>query len=231
MPIPHRIRRRIDPPTRPALLTGTSSEYLGRRPLPRILRERPIVVVLGPAGVGKTTVAMRLATQDQEPDRRGRIGEIVHLDTAAVQNALVERVATRRWPDRLVEAKALVLDGPVWLRNRPAAVGALKELLLARAEAGRRTLVCQSDDDCSIDVLMAAMETGVMAVVGLRYPKGTRGRLRFARRVCDDLHVPRTAARGTDLLEPWGYAMVIARLSEWKAAHPTPVGRRATLGG
>jgi len=45
----------------PAFITGTSSEFMGRKPLPRVLRQRRITVVLGPEGVGKSTVARALA--------------------------------------------------------------------------------------------------------------------------------------------------------------------------
>lgn len=183
---------------KPALLTGTSSEYLGKRALPRILRERSIVVMLGPEGSGKTSVARRLAG-------RGHL----YLDTRDTQNALVDFVAKHRWHEDLVRAEALVLDGPAWLRNRPAAVNAFCELIRRRQHHGRRTFVCQIDSDGSVEELIAAMEPGSLVVIGLRFPKGARGRLRFARRMCDQLDLPRAAARGTDQLEPWGYARVI----------------------
>jgi hypothetical protein len=190
--------------TTPALITGTSSEFLGRRALPRILDERPVTLLLGPPGVGKSSVAQRIA---------GEAGSwIERLDTRGLQEALVARVAARGWDARWIEAEALVVDGPVWLRNRPAAVAAVCELLCARSAAGRRTIVCQSEQDGSIEALMDAMEAGSLAVVGLRFPKGERGRLRFARRICDDLGIARAAARGTDTLEPWGYAAVVGHL-------------------
>ena len=193
---------------RPALLTGTSSEYLGRRPLPRIVQERSIVFVLGPNGVGRTSVAERLASAPMIG--RVPLGEVLRLDAAMVQNALVERVALRRWPDRLVEARSLILDGPCWLRSRPAAVDALIELLIARLLDGRRTVLCQSDDDGSLDVLLGAITPGTAAVIGLRFPKGPRGRLRFARRVCDEAGVPRSMARTASEIEPWSYDAAIA---------------------
>ncbi len=208
MPVPRRhAPPRGDVCSRPALLTGTSSEYLGRRALPKILRERPVVVVLGPSGVGKTCVAHRVAAPD---------GSALVLGAREVQEALVERVAQRGWSERLLTVRALVLDGPVWLRNRPAAVDALCELLYARSDAGFRTLVCQGTSDASVEELMGRMPAGSLAVIGLRFPKGSRGRLRFARRACDELAIPRTAARSTDLIEPWGYARVMAALQEWK---------------
>src|SRR5436190_8671872 len=46
-------RRRAEP----ALVSGTSGEFLGRKPLPRSVATRPALFIFGPAGVGKTSVA------------------------------------------------------------------------------------------------------------------------------------------------------------------------------
>ena len=187
----------------PAFITGTSSEYLGKRPLPRVLRGRRAVFVLGPSGVGKSSVARRIAGP-----------RALTLDTREVQNALVEQVALGGWSAELLDAPELILDGPVWLRHRPAAVEALRDLLKTRARGGHRTLVCQLDSDGSIHEVVAEMEPGSVVVMGLRYPKGPRGRLRFARRMCDAIDLPRTAARGTDIIDPWGYDAVVEMLAE-----------------
>jgi hypothetical protein len=198
----------------PALLAGTSSEYLGRRPLPRILRERKVVFVLGPEGVGKTCVAQRIADPWHGSDAAAT--EAIVLDTPHLNDALIDCVRECGWTDRILRARAVILDGPVWLKNRPGAVSALSDLLRLRAEAGLRTCVCQDDADGSVRLLMDRLPSGSYAVIGLRFPKGERGRLRFARRACDELGLPRTAARGTELLEPGGYERVVQHLLEVK---------------
>lgn len=161
--------------------------------------------ILGPDGSGKSSVARRLAGP-----------EALVLSTRELQDALVEQVAARLWSTDVLAAPVLVLDGPVWLRNRPATVSALTGLLCARLDAGRRTLVCQSDRDGSVHLLLDVTPAGSVVVLGLRMPTGRRGRMRFARRMCDRMGLPREAARGTGVLEPWTYARVIDHLRAWQ---------------
>lgn len=193
--------------TRPALLTGTSTEYLGLRPLPRVLVERPHVVVLGPPASGKTTVAQRLAG----PGAR-------YLDRHATQNALVHQVRHRRWAEELRSAAALVLDGPVWLIHRPAAVQALRALLDHREAAGLRTFLCQDPNGGSVYPLIDHREPGSTVFVGLRFPEGRRGRTRFARRACEARGLPAELATGLDRLDPWTYTRVLDALRARAAA-------------
>ena len=82
------------------------------------------------------------------------------------------------------------------------------ELLKQRADAGLRTVVCDANGDGSVEELLSRTPTGSTAVLGLRFPSSRSGRLRFARRQCDDLGLPRTMARGTENIEPWGYAVL-----------------------
>lgn len=192
---------------KPAFLTGTSSEFLGKRALPKILRERKVIFLLGPGGSGKTSVALRLG----QP--------ATYRDRTALEDALVERVRTRQWPEVERTASNLILDGPVWLQNRPAIVRVLGELLRYRAGKGLNTLVCQPDHDGSVNLLMDEVQPGTSVVVALRFPKGRRGRLRFATRQCERLGIPKTAAKGSELIDPWGYAQVIAYLEEWARTH------------
>jgi hypothetical protein len=187
----------------PALLTGTSGEYMGRKPLPRLLRERHVVFVLGPQGVGKSTVARRLA---------GNVR--VDLDTQHLEHALLDRVRSGKWSDGITGAPSLLVDGPVWLRTRIGALTLLLELARNRADQGRRTVFCQAQSDGSVEELITLTEPGSAVVVGLRFPSGTRSRLRCARQLCRELSLPIDAADGSELLEPWRYDRVVAFLVE-----------------
>jgi hypothetical protein len=199
----------------PALLTGTSSEFLGRRPLPRILDERRALFVLGPEGSGKTCVGLHLARS-----RPGYAGTPLVLDVREFEKALVERVRKGAWPPRVLAAERLVLDGPVWLQNRAGAAEVLVGLLQDRLVRGQRTVVCLSDNDGSIDEILSRMESGSVAIVALRMPKGQRGRMRYAVRLCEDLGVDRRAALGTAQLEPWRYDKVLAHVRGWTVDLP-----------
>lgn len=207
----------------PGLLTGTSSEFTGRRAAPRLLQERAIVCVLGPSGVGKSFVVSRLVGA----------GALV-LDARACQAALVAQVSKGRWSSRLLQAEELVLDGPVWLDRRPAALEAYVRLLSERFAAGRRTYVVQSDADGSLSHLVARMEPGSTVVLGLRFPVGRRGQARFAARYCDHLGITRDHAKKVAQLEPWSYAAVKDLLTaaatdeaKSKAKKQSARGRRA----
>lgn len=207
----------------PALLSGTSSEYLGRRPPPRILRERAVVLLMGEAGVGKSRVAARLAETLGPLPGRGRLVAGLHtLDAAALQEDIVAYVANRRWSEVVRNSGVLVLDGPVWLHVRPAQLQCLVALFKERAERGRRTFVCQGPDEASLPALMKVMEPGSLVTIALRFPKGSQGRLRFARRECEVLKLPPSHARDTDLLEPWGYDRVIQSLRAQSEAQRDP---------
>ena len=176
--------------------------------------ERHIGVILGPTGVGKTSVALRLAGQPA-----------VHVGTRSLQEALLDRVRLGAWPEEFRECPARVLDGPVFLRGRDGVVDLLRELVQGRARKGRRTVLCQDDSDGSIEELIAVLKPGSVSLIGLRFPTGKRGRVRFARRVCEDLGAPVEAARGTETMVPWRYERVVEVIRRW----PSPVSWRDGL--
>ncbi|MBN1336164.1 MAG: hypothetical protein JXB39_09400 [Deltaproteobacteria bacterium] len=193
-----------------ALVSGTSGEYLGRRPLPHALLECPLVVIAGPVGVGKTTVALKVAG-----DR------VRHLERSELHGATVDRVRRRRWPENLTGPEPLVLDGPVYLPQRPAAAAALQELICQRVDLGHRTLLVEGTvRDGSLGLLMDVVPPEQRITVMLRFP-GSRGRARFARQVCAEFGLPWHLGRGLHHLEPWSYAAVREAL---RARRPPETG-------
>lgn len=187
-----------------ALVTGTSTEFLGRKPHPRTVRARPLVLVLGPPGVGKTEVACRLAGTPR-----------LELTDRELLDVVAQRTKTRRWDPAVLHADSLVLDAPIGLGSRPGFARAVGALLGIRARAGRRTIVTEAEDRSPLAPVAEGIAPELRATVLLRFPVG-RGRRRFALRVCDDLGLDDAHARSVKNLEPWSYARVRAALMALK---------------
>jgi hypothetical protein len=175
----------------PALITRTSAEVLGRRPLPRVVRERPAIFVLGPNGVGKTTVARRLT-------------DVPGVRVIEFRSAVVTAARERAWSRDLREAPALLLDDVDFLHNRLGAQELLGKLLRERAIAGRRTVLCQGQPDTSVTLLYTAVPLSLRATVLLRFPVG-RGRRRHVLARCEARGIDYAEARSAVQLEPWTY--------------------------
>jgi len=199
-----------DPPTDlqgpplPALVSGTSSEFMGKKPLPRSIRDRQMVFILGPAGVGKSTVARTLAGTDR-----------TMLSESHVLDAINHHARHREWQSEWLGATALVIESPCFLNRRPAALEGFQELVRQRAGGGRRTWVIEAKSGTAMESIMAAVHPGYRATLLLRFPVG-RGRIRFAKRVCDELGIANIHARSTVDLEPWTYEQVRLTLASQK---------------
>lgn len=179
----------------PAHLTRTSWEFLGRRPLPRVIADRPVVYVLGGQGVGKTAVARRLAEGGLE------------CDGPRLRALLVDAVRHRGFPAEVRDAPALILDDVDCLYGRYGAVDLLGQLLRLRADAGRKTVIVQGPADGSVTLLFGPVPLHWRASVLLRFPVG-RGRRRHVLRVCAERSLTFTRAREAVNLEPWSYHRV-----------------------
>ena len=139
----------------------------------------------------------------------------VYWSSQAIERAVLERVREGRWPSEALCNACLVLDGPVFVRTRASLRKLLRELLDARTAVSSRTLVTDASGDGSAERLLDGMAAGDTVIIGLRFPKGRRGRLRYARRRCAEQGLPREAAAGTDRLEPWTYQAVSDALLRW----------------
>lgn len=187
----------------PALWTGTSWEFAGRRPLPRRARACCVFVLLGPPGSGRTTVSHRLVGPDA-----------LVLDARQTWEALSQRLIEGSWPERLGRPGGVILDGLEWLHRRPSAVELLVELVERRIKAGGRTALIHAHHDPSLEAVWSVLDEERTAVIGLRYPRGYRGRLRSVMRLADErrLMLTRSESRRLARMEPWSLAVVATEL-------------------
>jgi hypothetical protein len=182
---------------RPALLTGTSSEFLGQRPLPKVVRQRGICFLIGPRGVGKTEVALRVAGENS-----------LYLSNKGLDREVLDRVRSGVWRQEILTSEGVVLDGPVFLRSRPSLSHMLVDLFHAREGEGRRTVLVDTANGNAVQTLMGVLRPGRASVIALRFPISRRARLRYARKLCEEMGLPEEEARGSPCLEPWSYADV-----------------------
>jgi hypothetical protein len=203
----------------PGMYVGTSTEFLGRRPIPLEIRGRYAAVVLGPSGAGKSEVARRLVTLgvDGVP--------VLTWAPSDLDREASQRARRGRWSTASLAAPALLIDEPVWLGTRRGVFRQVCELVALRAAAEHRTVLIQREGDTSAEEVVKAMAPGSIVTIALRFPSAPRGRVRFARRLCDELGVPRSAAKDCERLDPWRYdavrALVMERAGLLSAA-PTP---------
>ncbi len=180
----------------PALFTRTSKELLGERPLPTVVRDRPVVYILGESGSGKSAVALRLA-----PPTAPR------YDADGQRNALTLAGRHRKWCALLAESPGLILDGVQGLHRSFGKVQLLGQLLRLRAAAGRRTILVMGTADTSMTLLYPEVPCEQSATVLLRFPVGG-GRRRFVAERCAARGIRPDVAAGARTLEPWTYAGV-----------------------
>ena len=184
-----------------SFLSGTYTEFIGNRTQPRSVYERPILFLLGPSGSGKTTVAQHYL---------GTETSIVRSHEVSI--LLLDRVLNRSWEGiYLLKEPKLILELPAFIVSRPHIKILLIELLKLRIAKGYRTAVLDSEDNTSLQGVLASIDLDQRMCIVLRFPSG-RGRYRFLAHRCRSRSIPLRYARKLSKLEPWSYKIALGEL-------------------
>ena len=194
-------RRRLKPPV--VFLTGTYTEFVGNRDQPSALTSRPVLFLLGPAGSGKTTVAKHWL---------GPTAPIIRQDEMFTR--LIRRIHDRTWNNtELCEHDRLILEIPSLIANKTQITKLLTELINERSRLGKKTAILDSEDNASLQGLMASIDSTTRVSIVLRFPEG-RGRYRFLAHWCKEKNVPLRHARKLTRHHPWTYRNVLNELEK-----------------
>ena len=194
-------RRRLKPPV--VFLTGTFTEFVGNRDQPSALISRPVLFLLGPAGSGKTTVARHCLGYD---------APIIRKDT--MFDLLIRRVLDRTWDHtEICNHERLILEIPSLVGNKTQMTKLLTELINHRSRNGKRTAILDSEDNASLQGLMASIESTTRVSIVLRFPEG-KGKYRFLAHRCKKQNISLRHARRLAKYEPWTYRTVLTELEK-----------------
>jgi len=186
----------------PVLISGTSSEFLGSKPLPRALTSREVLFFFGPSGVGKTMVARRVLGEDT-----------LLIDQQSLNRLVSLRIRTRRWPKKLDQVNKLIIEVPCFLDQRPQVFSLLRSLIQTRIRSGFRTAILDAEDDGPVHRLMRMIHRDERATLVLRFPEG-KGRYRFALRACREHSLPLSCARWLAQLDSWNYTRMFGAMEK-----------------
>lgn len=194
-------RRRSKPPV--VFLTGTFTEFVGNRTQPKELGSRPVLFLLGPAGSGKTIVARYYMGEDAPLITKGEM-----------LNHIMRRILNRSWEGMdLCVPDCLILEIPSVLGNRHQITKLLTEFINERIRLGKRTAILDSEDNASLQGLMASIESTIRTSIVLRLPEG-KGRYRFLAHRCKEKNIPLRHARRLAEITPWTYKIVLGELDK-----------------
>jgi hypothetical protein len=194
-------RRSQKPPV--VFLTGTLTEFVGNRDQPHALFSRAVLFLLGPAGTGKTTVARQYLGFDAPIVRKDEVFQL-----------LVRRILSRSWEEtELCYSDSLILEIPSVLGNKQQITKLLTELINERSRLGKRTAILDSEDNASLQGLLASIDSTIRASIVLRFPEG-KGRYRFLAHRCREKNIPLRYARRLSQLTPWTYKGALTELEK-----------------
>ena len=192
-------RRRLKPPV--VFLTGTFTEFVGNRSQPAALNSRPVLFLLGPAGSGKTTVAQHWLGNDAPIVRKNTMFDL-----------LIRRVLDRTWDHaEICHHERLILEIPSLVGNKTQMTKLLTELIHHRSRMGKKTAVLDSEDNASLQGLMASIDSTTRVSIVLRFPEG-KGKYRFLAYRCKKENISLRHARKLAKYEPWTYRGVLTEL-------------------
>ena len=168
--------------------------------LPRALRGRRCLFIMGPPGVGKTRVARALAGCNALEWSRKRVQEVI---------AAVHRGAP--WPESLRTAPCVILDCPDRVETDPAMQAGVQEMLRLREASNGWTAMVQSRHGAAMTNLMTVVSPERRASIVLRFPVGDE-RVVFAQSLCTQHGLSSDRAAATATIEPWSYTAVWSAL-------------------
>ena len=184
----------------PSLITGVYTEFIGKKPLPSAVRDRSIIFLFGPAGVGKTIVAKHLFDDS-----------FVLYKQQQLMDAFLQKVRRRRWDPNLSSSEQLIIESPCFLEQRPQILLMLQSLIRLRLKKGLRTIVLDAEDLGPVRDVLRSIPHEDRATIILRFPEG-RGRYRFLAHACRERGIPLKHARRLMNVVPWNYSSVFSDL-------------------
>ena len=200
-------RRRPKPPV--VFLTGTFTEFVGNRDQPAALTSRPVLFLLGPAGSGKTTVARHWLGYD---------APVIRKDD--MFSRMIRRVLDRTWEHTdICHHERLVLEIPSLVGNKTQMTRLLTELINHRSRNGKKTAILDSEDNASLQGLMASIDSTNRVSIVLRFPEG-KGKYRFLAHRCKKQNIALRHARRLAKYDPWTYRSVLTELERITLQEP-----------
>lgn len=194
-------RRRLKPPV--VFLTGTFTEFVGNRDQPSALTSRPVLFLLGLAGSGKTTVARHWLGHDAPIIRKDEMFDL-----------MIRRVLDRTWEHtEIYNHDRLIVEIPSLVGNKTQMTKLLTELINHRSRNGKRTAILDSEDNASLQGLMASIDSTSRVSIVLRFPEG-KGKYRFLAHRCKEQNIPLRYARRLAKYKPWTYRSVLTELEK-----------------